>query len=242
MSKSNYTKKIVTIHQPDFMPWLGLFVKINKADTFVVLDNVINKYNAQNWLRRVKLSTKLGSYWLTVTVQKSLKSSFVPINKMKINKNIDYSNALETIRRTYAKAEYFNDIYPLVENWFNSEEELLSKRNINFIIDIMNRLEISTEIVYVKSLSCKGKSNELLIEILKSQNADIYLCGDGAGGYQKNEMYLEHGIEVEYNNFKSKEYKQVNTKKFEPNLSIIDALMNIGVEGTKKLIKEMSLR
>jgi hypothetical protein len=242
MKKNKNTKKIVTIHQPDFMPWLGLFVKINKADTFVILGGVENKYNAQSWFRRVKLATKLGSYWFSVTVTKPLNSSFLPINKMKINKNINYSNALETIHRTYAKTTYFNDIYPLVENWFNSQEELLCKRNIDFIIDMMSRLEISTKIVYAKSLSCTEKSNKLLIEILKSQNADIYLCGDGASGYQKNEMYLENGIEIEYNNFNLKEYKQVNTKNFKPNLSIIDTLMNLGIEGTKKLIKDMSIR
>ena len=33
---------IVTIHQPDFMPWLGLFNKIKNADEFIILDHTIN--------------------------------------------------------------------------------------------------------------------------------------------------------------------------------------------------------
>ena len=33
---------IITIHQPDFMPWYGFFNKISKVDTWVVLDHVHN--------------------------------------------------------------------------------------------------------------------------------------------------------------------------------------------------------
>jgi hypothetical protein len=235
-------KKIVTIHQPDFMPWLGFFVKVNKADTFVVLADVSNKYNAGSWFRRVKLANKNGSYWFSITNKKPIGSSFILISKMVIDKNIDYSNILENIRRTYLKSPHFTTIYPLVEKWINSKETLLCKRNMDFIITVMNILDIDTKIVYAKSLSCKGKSNELLIEILKSQNANVYLCGDGASGYQKDELYLKNGIEIEYNNFKVKEYKQINTKEFNGNLSIIDTLMNIGIEETKKIIINMSSR
>jgi hypothetical protein len=236
------SKNIITIHQPDFMPWLGFFVKINKANTFVVLDDVINKYNAPSWFRRVKLSTKSGQYWFSISIKKSPKSSYIPISKMEINREIDYTNALITVERTYAKAPYFSTIYPLIKKWVNSNETLLSRRNMSFIIDVMKMLDIDTKIVYAKSLGCKGKSNELLIEILKSQNADVYLCGDGSNGYQKNELYLKNGIEIEYNNFITPKYRQVNTNKFEPNLSIVDILMNIGIEETKKIIRDMSSR
>jgi len=32
--------KIVTIHQPEHLIWLGLIDKISKADEFVILDSV----------------------------------------------------------------------------------------------------------------------------------------------------------------------------------------------------------
>ena len=31
---------IVTIHQPEHMPWLGFFHKVSQADLFVILDSV----------------------------------------------------------------------------------------------------------------------------------------------------------------------------------------------------------
>jgi hypothetical protein len=31
---------IVSIHQPNFMPWVGFFRKIKMSDNFVILDSV----------------------------------------------------------------------------------------------------------------------------------------------------------------------------------------------------------
>jgi len=231
------SKIVVTIHQPDFMPWLGFFCKINRADTYVVLDHVTNKYNDQSWFRRVKLATKMGDFWLTISVKKPLKSSFIPINEMEINKSVNYIKMLKTIEQTYANTPFFNDIFPFVQKWFISDEQLLSRRNMNFIEDIMQLLKIDTKIIYSSRLGCQLKSNELLIEILKSQNATTYLCGDGAEGYQKDELFLEKSIGLEYNKFKPKAYFQSNTKSFQSGLSVIDCLMNIGPKETQKIIK-----
>jgi len=58
---------ILTAHQPSYLPWLGLFSKINQSDTFVFLDTV--QFAKWDWSSRNKIRTPEGWIWLTVPVQ-----------------------------------------------------------------------------------------------------------------------------------------------------------------------------
>ena len=58
---------IVAIHQPQYLPWLGYFDKIDKADIFVLLDDV--QYKKNEWQNRNKILTATGWQWLTVPVK-----------------------------------------------------------------------------------------------------------------------------------------------------------------------------
>ena len=46
---------IAAVHQPQYLPWLGYFDKIDKADIFVLLDTVQFKKN--EWQNRNKIKT-----------------------------------------------------------------------------------------------------------------------------------------------------------------------------------------
>ncbi len=58
----------------------------------------------------------------------------------------------------------------------------------------------------------------------------------GADSYQENEILERQGIEVVARNFVHPVYKQFNSENFVKGFSIIDALMNCGIDGTKKLL------
>jgi len=46
---------IVAIHQPNFLPWLGWFDKLARADVFVVLDNVALQRTGSAYTNRVEM-------------------------------------------------------------------------------------------------------------------------------------------------------------------------------------------
>ena len=60
-------KKIV-IHQPDFLPWLGFFDKISRADKFIILDDV--QFARRGWTHRDLIKIKKEKKWLTVPTKK----------------------------------------------------------------------------------------------------------------------------------------------------------------------------
>lgn len=232
--------KKVTIHQPDFMPWLGFFNKVKKADLFVVLDHTENNPRDSNfWGRRVTILSNKKELWYSIPLVKPEKGIVaLPINEMQINltNEKEINKRIQQIKQSYSKHEYFKEVFPLVEKYFSEESASLKKRNMAFIVEVMHKLDIDTEVVYSSDLDCKEKSTELLVEILKKVDGEVYLCGGGASGYQDDQLFEENNIALEYNNFNHPIYAQKKSESFVKGLSIIDALMNLGFEGVKEIL------
>ena len=68
--------KLVAIHQPNFMPWLGYFDRMIEADLFVLLDHV--QFERRNYQNRALIRLEDDTKWLTVpVVQLSQKEKIV---------------------------------------------------------------------------------------------------------------------------------------------------------------------
>ena len=57
---------IVTIHQPEHLPWLGFFHKFAQADLLVLLDNV--QYRHKYFQNRNRIRSHDGETWINVPV------------------------------------------------------------------------------------------------------------------------------------------------------------------------------
>jgi hypothetical protein len=230
---------IIAIHQPDFMPWLGFFDKISKADKLVILDHTLNQPGSTAFrCRRVKFLINGKENWLSISLEKPAGISVQAIYDMKITKEDDtaITRRIKTMKQSYSRAPFFEEIFPLVENYFRSSEMTLLIRNMSFILKVMKLLDIKPEVLYSSGLDCSKSSSELMLEITQKTDGTVYLSGDGAYGYIKPEMFNDNGIDLRFNNFIHPVYKQFNTKEFISGLSVVDALMNLGVKGTKEIL------
>jgi len=70
---------IVSIHQPQYMPYIGYIYKILKSDVFVFLDDV--QYKKNEWQNRNRIKGPNGLVWLTVPVSFNFGDK---INEVKI--------------------------------------------------------------------------------------------------------------------------------------------------------------
>ena len=92
----------VTIHQPQFLPWLGYLDKINRADLFVALDSVQFKKN--EWQNRNRIRTARGWQWLTVPV---LHDFGQRIKEVRISQATDWrAKHLKALEMHYAHAAH----------------------------------------------------------------------------------------------------------------------------------------
>jgi len=216
--------KVIAIHQPNFLPWIGFFYKMLKSDVFVFLDNV--QFSKNSYQNRVKIKSSQGAIWLTVPVL----HKFGQLTKeVKINNREQWREKhLKTLELNYKKASFFKPVFELLQEiYFKEEWELLVDFNIELIFSISKFLEIETEMIRASSLNVSGKSTDLLINIAKELNASIYLSGKGGANYQDEEKFRANGIELKYSDFTHPVYPQL-WGEFIEGLSIIDLLFNCG--------------
>ncbi|MBU1996568.1 MAG: WbqC family protein, partial [Candidatus Omnitrophica bacterium] len=102
---------IVSIHQPQYLPWLGYFDKIIRSDVFVLLDNVQFKKN--DWQNRNKIKTSQGAQWITVPIIHDFGQS---ISDTQTNNTVNWKEEhLKTLTINYSKSKYFKKYISLFE-------------------------------------------------------------------------------------------------------------------------------
>ena len=218
---------IVSIHQPNYLPWVGYFDKIAQSDVFVLFDDVQYPLG-KSVCNRNLIKTPHGSLWLTVPVKN--KSALKHINEIEINNDMDWRERhWKTIRTVYCKAPHFSAYASVFEGIYARPWEKLCDLNIEIITSILTILEIRTTLVRSSQLGIPGGGEEKLLDIVQKLGADAYLTGTGPGSkrYIKEEDFQRRHINLLYHQFTPREYSQ-QQGAFIPNLATIDLLFNLG--------------
>ena len=218
---------ILSLHQPQYLPYLGYFDKIAKSDCFVFLDCV--QYKKREFQNRNKIRTKDGWIWLTVPVISKNKSS-QQINEVLINNSVSWQKKhLKSIICYYRNAKYFNEYIGFFEEIYNKKFERLIDINLTIIYYLLEQFSIKTKIFFESSLSISTKKTQRIIDICKKLNADTYLSGIGGKDYLDEELFKKENIKLIYQDFKHPVYRQCY-EPFIPYMSAIDFLFNCGKE------------
>ena len=204
---------IVSIHQPNYLPWMGLMHKILESDIFIVLDDV-QFVRGKNFVTRSQIKTSGGPKWITIPVHN--KNDFLPINQIKINNDIPWKDEhWNKIEQNYNKSKFFSDYSSLLKNSIYQKYENISNMNIALIQQILKILKIEKKIQF---------------------------SGDGMGSLryiQGNEqVFEENKIKLIFQKFVHPEYFQLYGG-FIPKLSILDVIFNIGPEDTLKKLNQI---
>lgn len=229
-------EKTVVIHQPDFLPYLGFFDRLLKSNLYVILDNVqFVSGTSKSWQNRDKIKTPDGEKWITVGVQKAPHRT--NINNILLSKSSDWRKRnLNLIKESYSKSLFFEEIFPFIQSLYEYECEKLVDFNLKSIYMLMELFDIHIETILASSLDVEGKSNQLLVNILKKVQANTYLSGIGARSYYESGPFEKANIKVVWQNFSHPVYPQLYGE-FMPYLSSIDLLFNCGIENSRKIMR-----
>jgi len=232
-------KKIV-ISQPMYMPWRGIFEQIKLCDVFLFYDNVeLPLGTHKTFITRVQIKTEKGQEWLSVPIIRSGRShqcikdaEFVDI-KWK-------NNHITKIKMAYKNTPFFEEVYEtLIEPIYKYETNLLSDFCINSIKLVCGYIGLNPEFHISSQLAMEyhDDASQRVLDICLHFKASEHIAGHGAKNYMNHEIFERNNIATKYMEYKLTPYPQLYGE-FNPFVSIIDLLFNVGRESNKYLDSE----
>ncbi len=227
---------VVAIHQPQYLPWLGYFDKLDRCDRFCLLDTV--QYKKNEFQNRNRIKTAQGWQWLTVPVSYRFPQR---INEVGVNQTVVWQRKhLQALKIHYGKAPYFDTYIERFAEFYRQSYERLVDVNVAVVRLLMKLLGLERKMVLASSLQVeKEDPTTRLVEICQILGGDVYLSGSDGARYMDEAAFRSHEIQVVYQDFEHPEYSQCYGA-FEPKLSVVDLLFNCGPESLT-IIREARL-
>ena len=181
--------KSISIHQPNFLPWIPYLFKMNNSDIHICLDLV--EFSKNSWINRCCYTADKSSKYFTIPVKKTDTS--LSINEVRISKDMrHFKKAYKTtlsLSKKYPGRENVKQIWDIILESIKTTEKLTV---VNHAVQnyIRHLLGINTNIEYsADNLTFKDyHKGELVKYICKTYNASHYLTGIGSLEYLKKDF------------------------------------------------------
>ncbi|MDD1660735.1 MAG: WbqC family protein [Methanomicrobiales archaeon] len=223
---------IVSMHQPNFLPYLGFFQKMASAELFIFLDVV--QLTEGGYTRRVRIRTREGSDWLSIPM--SGGNRLVPIDQAVLLPDQRWRKKHRNLlTANYDQAPFFDREF--VETYYARPFTGLREMNEVGIFYLMDRLGIRVKTVRASDLPVDRtlKSTDLLVDILSRAGADVFISGSTGRTYMDGKKFADAGIELQFLDFHPRVYPQ-RWPGFVPYLSAIDLVFNVSPEECRSMV------
>jgi WbqC-like protein family len=223
----------IAIQQPNYIPWIGFFEKMARADRFVLLDNV--QYPMRSIVNRNKIKASNGVILLTVPVEvKGLQE----IKDIKISGNKWRKKHLLSLMHAYGRSRYFDEYISSFKTLYEQDIENLFEWNIRIIMLMKDLLGIKTELIRASELEgiSSASKNERILSICQQLDGTSFILGEGSSRqYIDRELFKENQILIEDKSFIHPIYPQC-WGEFISHLSAIDLLFNCGEKSLEVIL------
>lgn len=227
---------VLGIHQPNFLPWPGYFIKLACSDQFIFLEDVIIDY--YGYARRCKING--GTQWLTVALQENKRKLMINNYFVAVERNNE--SLLKEIKKQYNKSAYFSEVYPYLESILSEKNKSLANYNADLIKSIASRLKISSNFYFSSELNVNAAGSEKIKQLCMALNTSAYLSGISGKNYLDFAKFKAAGIQLKLIDMKAgiDNYLQSNKINLKSEVSIIEWLFSIGFVETSNIIKTLS--
>lgn len=206
---------IVSIHQPAYLPWLGLVEKIALADRFVVLDTV--QFNARAFQHRTLYSTEEGPRYLTLPVHAAGHQQLgTPIRDIAIADARAMPRHFKTLRQRYARLPGWARIEESLAEILHAPTRMLLDAALATMQLTLRCFRVATPVVLASSVPASGRKGELMLSLARQAGGTTYLSGSGARAYMEPAAFERAGVRLAYQDFRHPAYPQGLRADFQP--------------------------
>lgn len=217
----------LVVLQPSYLPWLGFFDQVKRSDVFVFYDDV--QFDKNGWRNRNRVKTANGPVWLTVPVRHKGRVG-QRIDQVEVDGRMPWGRKhLRTIQEAYARAPFLADYVPALADLLEREWTLLVDVDIALSQLMCTWFGLERPIYRSSQLGIGGSRNERLVALCRHFAAERYLSGMAAKDYLDVNLFNDHGIAVEWQDFAHPHYPQLHGE-FVPFLSALDCVFNVGTD------------
>lgn len=222
---------IVTLHQPNYLPWIGFFSKVAHSDCFIMTD--VHQFTKHSVTNRNKIRTRQGWSYLTVPIGKKFYGSRICDVTLPADKSWQ-EHHWKSIKHEYGKADFFNLYRDFFEELYNKNFEYLWQINEEILFYLLRCFEINVPVIKASESKVDSdlQKTDLQIALLKSVGTDTYLSGPSGSNYLEFEKFPQNDIRLKFFKFQHPVYKQ-RYPGFEPAMAAIDLLFNVGTEASE---------
>jgi hypothetical protein len=232
---AHHLLRVAAIMQPTYLPYLGYFQLMAASYVFVFLDDV--QFARRSWQSRNRILTAQGELMLTVPVKKHDRDT--PIHLIEIDDGQPWrAKHLAALRHAYGKKRCFEEGWAFVSEQLARERDgKLADLTCGVAQAAAEKLGLPTRFVRASALDAGGARSEHLLAICRAIGADEYVSPMGSSGYMEEDgVFGDVGFPARFQSFQPAEYPQ-GPGAFTPYMSFVDALMNVGWDGMKTLVK-----
>jgi hypothetical protein len=222
---------IVSINQPCYLPWCGLFERIARADVHVHLDDV--QYSRSTYFAKNRVVDRTGREgMLVVPVQADVEHTFL---EARVPETGWRRKHVETLKQIYGRMEagaaYLGELAELYKTPYENVAEL----NVTLTEWMLRKMEIGTRTVRSSTLGVTGASTSRLIAICRQLGATQYYSPAGAREYLDASAFENAGIALVFQTYAPVPYDQ-GLPTFVPYLSAVDPLFRFGGKRAKEIV------
>jgi hypothetical protein len=234
--------------QPGYLPWLGYFDQMQRADAFVIADEL--PFSSSGWTHRNRIKGRDGCpHWLTLPARPERGEA---IHQVGIDRSVPWVRKHTTsLRHLYARGAGAEETLDALERVMNQSATRLVEASVPTIRFIAERLglrtpllissELGLEARYVQRFPEQPGPTHRIIAYMESLGATELIEAEAGLEYLDVPLFESFGMRAIFHLYEHPVYPQLHGR-FVSHLSAIDLLLCVGAVEARKVLKTGTLR